>query len=78
MSYYTTEIMSPMTSARRQEKADLQQLNERFSSYVHKVRLLSEYNHTLDSASFMKQTRILEEEVASLKNLYERELDVIR
>lgn len=78
MSYYTTDIISPMSSARKQEKEDLQMLNDRFSTYIQKVRLLSEQNNRLDSSTFVKQTRILEEEVANLKTLYERELDVLR
>lgn len=78
MSYYTTDIISPTSMARKQEKEDLKYLNERFSSYVSRVRQLSEHNNQLDSASFIKQTRILEEEVANLKTLYERELDALR
>ncbi|KAL4224796.1 Intermediate filament tail domain-containing protein [Mactra antiquata] len=78
MSYYTTDIISPISSARKQEKHDLQQLNDRFTTYIQKVRLLSEQNNRLDTSTFVKQTRILEEEVANLKTLYERELDVIR
>ncbi|XP_052799852.1 uncharacterized protein LOC128231279 isoform X3 [Mya arenaria] len=78
MSYYTTEVISPLSSARRQEKADLQLLNDRFASYVQKVRLLSEKNSQMDSSFIVKQTRILEEEVSNLKILYERELDAIR
>lgn len=78
MSYYTTDIISPTSLARKQEKEDLQMLNERFSTYVSRVRELCEHNNQLDSASFIKQTQILEEEVANLKTLYERELDAIR
>ena len=78
MSYYATEIYSPTSSARRQEKQDLQLLNDRFSNYIQRVRLLSEQSNRLDASSFVKQTRILEEEVANLKTLYERELDVLR
>ncbi|XP_053383865.1 uncharacterized protein LOC123536790 [Mercenaria mercenaria] len=78
MNFYGTDIISPMSSARKQEKEDLQMLNERFSTYIQKVRLLSEQNNRLDASTFVKQTRILEEEVANLKTLYERELDAIR
>lgn len=78
MSYYTTDIISPISSARKQEKEDLQLLNDRFTTYIQKVRLLSEQNNRLDASTFVKQTRVLEEEVATLKTLYERELDVLR
>lgn len=78
MSFYSTDIISPMSSARKQEKEDLQLLNERFSTYIQKVRLLSEQNNRIDASTFVKQTRILEEEVANLKTLYERELDAMR
>ena len=78
MSYYTTDIISPTSVARKQEKEELQLLNDRFTSYVSRVRQLSEHTSQLDSASFIKQTRILEEEVANLKTLYERELDAMR
>ncbi|XP_060595540.1 uncharacterized protein LOC132749698 isoform X4 [Ruditapes philippinarum] len=78
MSFYSTDIISPMSSARKQEKEDLQMLNDRFSTYIQKVRLLSEQNNRIDASTFVKQTRILEEEVANLKTLYERELDAMR
>lgn len=78
MSHYDTALISPLSSARKQEKQDLQILNDRFSTYISKVRSLGEHNNRLDSASLMKQTRILEDEVATLKSMYERELDVLR
>ncbi|XP_052240589.1 uncharacterized protein LOC127851093 isoform X4 [Dreissena polymorpha] len=78
MSHYDNALISPLSSARKQEKQDLQILNDRFSTYISKVRSLGEHNNRLDSASLMKQTRILEDEVATLKALYERELDVLR
>ncbi|XP_033752068.1 uncharacterized protein LOC117335906 isoform X3 [Pecten maximus] len=63
---------------RVQEKEELQRLNDRFSSYVQRVRQLREQSGQIDSSSFLKTTKQLEEEVANLKNLYEHELNNIR
>ena len=78
MSFYGTEVYSPPSSSRKQEKEDLQRLNERFTAYIQKIRQQSDQNIRIDANLFMQQTRILEEEVANLKTMYERELDAIR
>ncbi|XP_052066739.1 uncharacterized protein LOC127706276 isoform X3 [Mytilus californianus] len=64
--------------SRAQEKEELQRLNDRFTSYISKVRQLGQQSGQLDSSSFLKSARILEEEVSHLKNLYERELESLR
>ena len=78
MSLYGTEVYSPPSSSRKQEKEDLQKLNERFTAYIQKIRQQNDQNVRIDANLFMQQTRILEEEVANLKTMYERELDAIR
>lgn len=78
MSLYGTEIYSPPSSSRKQEKEDLQKLNERFTAYIQKIRQQNDQSVRIDANLFMQQTRVLEEEVANLKTMYERELDAIR
>ena len=78
MSLYGTEIYSPPSSSRKQEKEDLQRLNERFTAYIQKIRQQSDQNVRIDAGLFMQQTQVLEQEVANLKTLYERELDALR
>ncbi|KAK3102723.1 hypothetical protein FSP39_013445 [Pinctada imbricata] len=63
---------------RAQEKEELQKINDRFTSYIQKVRHLREQSNQLDSSSFLKSAKVLEEEVANLKNLYETELENLR
>ena len=78
MSLYGTEIYSPPSSSRKQEKEDLQVLNERFTAYIQKIRQQSDQNVRIDAGLFMQQTQVLEQEVANLKTMYERELDALR
>ena len=78
MSLYGTEIYSPPSSSRKQEKEDLQRLNERFTAYIQKIRQQSDQNVRIDAGLFMQQTQVLEQEVANLKTMYERELDALR
>ncbi|KAL3841700.1 hypothetical protein ACJMK2_019808 [Sinanodonta woodiana] len=79
MSYYSTgEVLSPVTMTRLQEKEELQRLNDRFTSYIHKVRQTSEKGKQIDASVFIKSTKILEDEVKNIKHLYEKELDDIR
>ncbi|XP_069132488.1 uncharacterized protein [Argopecten irradians] len=73
---FTTTSSSHMN--RVQEKEELQRLNDRFSAYVQRVRQLREQSGQIDSSSFLKTTKQLEDEVANLKNLYEHELNNIR
>nr|XP_034325473.1 uncharacterized protein LOC105338349 isoform X10 [Crassostrea gigas] len=64
---------------RTQEREELQKINDRFTSYIQKVRHLREQSgQQADTTSFIKSTKILEDEVATLKSLYEKELDNVR
>lgn len=82
MSGYTyAGDMFTLTSAsmsRAQEKEELQKLNDRFSQYISKVRQLGQQSGNLDASTFIKSTRVLEEEVQHLKGLYEREIESLR
>ena len=69
--------ISSNSMSRAQEKEELQRLNDRFSQYVLKVRQLGQ-GRQLDSSTYLKSARVLEEEVTNLKNLYERELNNMR
>lgn len=64
---------------RTQEKEELQRISDRFTAYIQRVRHLREQSgQQSDTTSFIKSTKILEDEVATLKNLYEKELDNVR
>ncbi|XP_076450822.1 uncharacterized protein LOC143286862 isoform X2 [Babylonia areolata] len=75
------DIFSPIsmpTLSRTQERAELQQLNDRFAAYVQRVRQLAEQSHQVDSTAMLKSTKTLEVEIHNLKNMYEQELDKLR
>ena len=79
--YKTTSgggLASTLSMTRSQEKEELQRINDRFTAYIQKVRMLREHSNQLDSSAFIKSAKVLEEEVANLKNLYESELENIR
>ena len=85
MSYRMTEHFSGSNTHiqhacnRTQEKEELQRINDRFTAYIQRVRHLREQSgQQSDTTSFIKSTKILEDEVATLKNLYEKELDNVR
>ncbi|CAC5362942.1 unnamed protein product [Mytilus coruscus] len=61
-----------------EDKAELQRLNDRLSDYIAKVRQLWEQRGQIDSSAFLKSIKILEDEVAKLKDLYEYELANLR
>lgn len=61
-----------------EDKAELQHLNDRLSEYIGKVRQLWEQRGQIDSSAFLKSTKILEDEVLKLKDLYEYELANLR
>ncbi|CAG5125325.1 unnamed protein product, partial [Candidula unifasciata] len=66
------------SSTRIQEKEELQRLNDRFSAYTARVRLLNQHPNNVDWSAFRNSTKILEEEITNLKKLYENELDALR
>ncbi|XP_063425974.1 lamin-A-like [Mytilus trossulus] len=61
-----------------EDKAELQHLNDRLSEYINRVRQLWEQRGQIDSSAFLKSTKILEDEVLKLKDLYEYELANLR
>lgn len=77
--YTNTSTTTTSTHVNRvQEKEELQRLNDRFSLYIQRVRQLREQSGQIDSASFLKSAKLLEDEVSNLKNLYESELHNLR
>ncbi|KAL8614242.1 hypothetical protein ACOMHN_026459 [Nucella lapillus] len=73
-----TTTTTTATLSRTQERAELQQLNDRFASYVHHVRQLAERSQHVDSSVLLQSTRSLEAEMHHLKDLYEQELEKLR
>ncbi|XP_048727048.2 uncharacterized protein LOC125645531 isoform X5 [Ostrea edulis] len=79
MTEHYTNTLSQHACNRSQEKEELQRINDRFTAYIQKVRHLREQSgQQVDATSFIKSTKVLEDEVATLKSLYERELDNVR
>ncbi|XP_046364909.2 lamin-B2-like isoform X3 [Haliotis rufescens] len=80
MSYFVGGEMSmlPGNVSRLSEKEELQRLNDRLTSYVNRVRIVSDQGNQIDSSAFLKSAKILEEEMNNLKNIYEQELDKLR
>ncbi|KAK3718286.1 hypothetical protein QZH41_010096, partial [Actinostola sp. cb2023] len=56
----------------------MQNLNDRFSSYISRVRQMREQGGRNDTINFINSTKILEEEILALKAMYERQLDELR
>ncbi|XP_067654932.1 lamin-B2-like isoform X2 [Haliotis asinina] len=70
--------ISQGSMSRLSEKEELQRLNDRLTSYVNRVRMVSDQGNQIDSSAFLKSAKILEEEINNLKNMYEQELDKLR
>lgn len=64
---------SPTRQSRLQEKADLQNLNDRLASYIDKMRHLESENSRLTREVQTSQTTVTRE-VTKLKSMYETEL----
>lgn len=64
--------------SRTREKEELQRLNERFASYVQRVRQQSDHNNQIESTALMRSTKLLDDEIHNIKNLYETELEKLR
>lgn len=60
------------------EKDYLQNLNDRFASYISRVRQMREQNGRSDTINFINSTKVLEEEILALKSMYERQLEELR
>ncbi|XP_050410944.1 uncharacterized protein LOC126825380 isoform X2 [Patella vulgata] len=85
ITYSMTDLPDKLTKykmdylvSRGYEREELKRINERFSTYIQHVRQLSDISNKVDSSAFLKSIKILEEEINSLKNLYENELDKLR
>lgn len=64
--------------SRLQEKEELQRLTDKFSAYVGYVRQLNQHVSNANAANFVTSTKILDEEIANLKSIYEAELQKLR
>jgi len=56
----------------------LASLNDRFASYVTKIRNLREQSRSIENANILAVSQALENEIMDLKSLYERELEHLR
>lgn len=71
-------VYTTSSTVKMEDKAELQHLNNKLAEYISKVRQLWEQRSHVDSSSFIQSTKILEEEVRKLKDLYECELGNLR
>jgi len=60
------------------EKDYLQSLNDRFASYVSRVRQMREQSGRMETGNLVNTTKILEDEIIALKGMYERQLEELR
>lgn len=68
---------SPKRRSRQQEKDELQHLNDRFVTYIDRVRRIREENESKDLQITRYQTCV-EQETSKVKNVYESELQDAR
>ncbi|XP_030845501.1 prelamin-A/C [Strongylocentrotus purpuratus] len=71
-------IYPPAPLSRQQEKAELSELNDRMQNYLGKVKKIREQANKVDSSALLNSIRVLEDEVSSLKNMYDMELNSLR
>ena len=69
---------TPLLASRRHEKEYLSSLNDRFQSYVARVRQMRDQSGRLEASAVYAATKALEEEIYNLKAMYERELEKLR
>ncbi len=69
---------TPLLFARKQEKDYLSGLNDRFAAYVSRVRQMRDQSNRLEASAIYAATKKLEDEIYSLKAMYERELEDLR
>lgn len=69
---------TPILIPKYLEKDYLQTLNDRFSTYISRVRQMREQSGRNDTINFINSTKILEEEILALKAMYERQLEELR
>eukprot|EP00794_Sanderia_malayensis_P018175 gene18175-19989_t len=69
---------TPLLLARKQEKDYMSSLNDRFASYVSRVRQMRDQSNRLEASAINATTKKLEDEIFSLKAIYERELEDMR
>ncbi|XP_078348214.1 lamin-B1.S-like isoform X3 [Oculina patagonica] len=73
-----TSRSSPILVPRYMEKDYLQSLNDRFASYVSRVRQMREQSGRMETVNLINTTKILEDEIVALKGMYERQLEELR
>ena len=69
--------MTPLVT-QRLEKDALNNLTDRFAAYLSRVRQMREQSIHMDNINFVNTTKILEDEILSLKTMYERQLEELR
>jgi hypothetical protein len=73
----SSHSMTPLV-AQRLEKDALNNLTDRFAAYLSRVRQMREQSIHMDNINFVNNTKILEDEILSLKTMYERQLEELR
>lgn len=73
----SSHSMTPLVT-QRLEKDALNNLTDRFAAYLSRVRQMREQSIHMDNINFVNTTKILEDEILSLKTMYERQLEELR
>ncbi len=69
---------TPLLYARKQEKDYMTSLNDRFASYVSRIRQMRDQSNRMEASAIYAATKKMEDEMYSLKAIYERELEDLR
>uniref|UniRef100_A0A9J7YJ47 Neurofilament, light polypeptide a n=1 Tax=Cyprinus carpio carpio TaxID=630221 RepID=A0A9J7YJ47_CYPCA len=73
---HATQVSSEFRAVRTQEKAQLQELNDRFAGYIERVHELEQQNRALEAELLMLRQRHVEP--SRLRGLYEQEVRTLR
>lgn len=68
----------PTLVSQRLEKDALNNLTDRFAAYLSRVRQMREQSVHMENINFVNSTKILEDEIITLKTIYERQLEEVR
>ncbi|XP_016365678.1 neurofilament light polypeptide-like [Sinocyclocheilus rhinocerous] len=73
---HATQVSSEFRAVRTQEKAQLQELNDRFAGYIERVHELEQQNRALEAELLLLRQRHVEP--SRLRGLYEQEVRTLR
>lgn len=75
---HSSSFYRPDDIPKTQAKHELQEINTRLGNYIQFVREISDSTRPIDLASFLDTIKVMEQELVTLKNLYEKALQESR